>query len=170
MNQLKAFEVLGIQVTASRAEIKQAWKDLLIIWHPDKHNENERRRKLAEEKTEEINEAYEITCKYDCRRDQQQSRYQKEQKKQTTNTKETTARKRKSKNYKKGWKKQTTNAESEFYKREYSWPKNHEKRDNSIIEKINAVIILFIIALPIVVAIIWVTIEAIVWAIDTLIG
>ncbi len=68
-------------MTASKSEIKQAWKDLLIIWHPDKHHENERRRKLAEEKTKEINEAYEIAYKYDCRRDQQQqSRYQNEQK------------------------------------------------------------------------------------------
>ncbi len=43
MNRLKAFEVLGIPVTASKSEIKQDWKDLLIIWHPDKHHENERR-------------------------------------------------------------------------------------------------------------------------------
>ena len=86
MNRLKAFEVLGIPVIASKAEIKQARNDLLIIWHPDKHHENERRRKLAEEKAKEINEAYEIAYKYDCRRDQQQSCYKKEQKKQTTNT------------------------------------------------------------------------------------
>lgn len=87
MNRLKAFEVLEIPVTASKAEIKQARNDLLIIiWHPDKHHENERRRKLAEEKAKEINEAYEIAYKYDCRRDQQKSHYKKEQKKQTTNT------------------------------------------------------------------------------------
>ena len=128
MNRLKAFEVLGIPVTTSKAEIKQAWKDLLTIWHPDKHHENERRRKLAEEKTKEINEAYEITYKYAADETNKKSRYKKEQKKQTTNTKEKTASKRKSKNYKKGQKKQTTNAESEFYKREYSWPKNHEKK------------------------------------------
>ena len=90
---------------------------MLIIWHPDKHHESERRRKLAEEKTKEINEAYEIAYKYACRRDQQKSRYQKEQKKQTTNTKETTASKRKSKSYKRGQKKQTTNAEAN----ELSW-------------------------------------------------
>ena len=39
-----------------------------------------------------------------------------------------------------------------------------------MIEKINAVIILFITVLPIVVAIIWITIEAIVWGIDKIRG
>ena len=58
MTKKQAFQILEVDETASPNEIKQAWKDILFFWHPDKHQNNERRRRIAEEKTKQINEAF----------------------------------------------------------------------------------------------------------------
>ncbi len=54
----QAFQILEVDETASPKEIKQAWKDMLFFWHPDRYQDNERRRRLAEEKAKQINEAF----------------------------------------------------------------------------------------------------------------
>jgi hypothetical protein len=52
--------VLGLAPGASAQEVKQAYRDLVQFWHPDKHAEKSARlRQLAEDKMKEINEAYE---------------------------------------------------------------------------------------------------------------
>ena len=43
---------------------RQQKNDLLLVWHPDKHQKNERVRKKAEKKTREINEAWQEIEKY----------------------------------------------------------------------------------------------------------
>ena len=58
MTKKQAFQILEVDETASPKEIKQAWKDMLFFWHPDKHQNNERRRRFAGEKTKLINEAF----------------------------------------------------------------------------------------------------------------
>lgn len=58
MTKETAFQTLGISEDASPQEIKQAWRDMLAVWHPDKHMGNERLRRKAEEQTKRINEAY----------------------------------------------------------------------------------------------------------------
>ena len=58
MTKETAFQTLGISENASPQEIKQAWRDMLAVWHPDKHMGNERLRRKAEEQTKRINEAY----------------------------------------------------------------------------------------------------------------
>ncbi|NCU32077.1 MAG: hypothetical protein EOM23_03905, partial [Candidatus Moranbacteria bacterium] len=40
-------------------ELKEAYRDLAHVWHPDKHNYNERLWKKAEDQLKEINEGYE---------------------------------------------------------------------------------------------------------------
>jgi len=56
----KYFQILDLDSEANQAEIKQAYKDLAQIWHPDKHeNSNERIKRKAEEKFREIKSAYE---------------------------------------------------------------------------------------------------------------
>lgn len=50
------YEVLGVQRTASDAEIKKAYRSLAMKFHPDRNQGN----KEAEEKFKEIQEAYEI--------------------------------------------------------------------------------------------------------------
>ena len=58
MTKETAFQTLGISEDASPQEIKQAWRDMLSVWHPDKHMGNERLRRKAEEQAKRINEAY----------------------------------------------------------------------------------------------------------------
>ncbi len=59
-----AYQTLGISEDASPQEIKQAWRDMLAVWHPDKHMGNERLRRKAEEQSKRINEAYDILKRY----------------------------------------------------------------------------------------------------------
>jgi DnaJ domain len=53
------YRALGLQNGATKTEIKQAYRDLAKIWHPDRlSNDDERLRRKAEAKLKEINEAY----------------------------------------------------------------------------------------------------------------
>jgi DnaJ-class molecular chaperone len=49
------YDILGISKGASEAEIKKAYRQLALEWHPDRNKSPE-----AEQKFKEINEAYEI--------------------------------------------------------------------------------------------------------------
>lgn len=50
------YKTLGVEKSASAADIKKAYRDLSKKWHPDKHKGD----KDAEAKFKEINEAYEV--------------------------------------------------------------------------------------------------------------
>lgn len=54
----KDYQLLCISNNASAAEIKQAYRDLVEVWHPDRFSHNERLRKKAEEMLKLINAAY----------------------------------------------------------------------------------------------------------------
>lgn len=56
------YEVLGIKEGASQEEIKAAYREQVKKFHPDKHQDNPLQ-ELAEEKLQEINEAYEYLMK-----------------------------------------------------------------------------------------------------------
>lgn len=56
------YEVLGVRQGASEAEIKAAYKELVKKYHPDKYQNNPLS-DLAEEKLQEVNEAYDILMK-----------------------------------------------------------------------------------------------------------
>ncbi|MBE6020778.1 MAG: J domain-containing protein [Clostridiales bacterium] len=56
------YEVLGVNKNASMDEIKAAYKELVKKYHPDKYQDNPLS-SLAEEKMQEINEAYDTLCK-----------------------------------------------------------------------------------------------------------
>lgn len=56
------YEILGIKEGASLDEIKAAYRDQVKKYHPDKHQDNPLY-ELAEEKLQEINEAYEFLLK-----------------------------------------------------------------------------------------------------------
>ena len=52
------FEVLGVQRGASDEEIKNAYRALAKKYHPDNYDQNSPLRELANEKMQEINQAY----------------------------------------------------------------------------------------------------------------
>ena len=53
------YRVLELEYQASLENIKQAYKDLATVWHPDRFSDNPRLQQKAEEKLKAINEAYE---------------------------------------------------------------------------------------------------------------
>ena len=60
MNIRHCFEILELDPSASPREIKEAYKDIVNVWHPDRFSNNPRLRLKAEKKLKEINRAYEI--------------------------------------------------------------------------------------------------------------
>ena len=59
---MNPYEVLGVRQGASEAEIKAAYKELVKKYHPDKYQNNPLA-DLAEEKLQEVNEAYDMLMK-----------------------------------------------------------------------------------------------------------
>jgi len=58
MNLKQCYAILEIEETASIEEIKQAYRDLIAIWHPDRHARNPRLQEKATEKLKALNTAY----------------------------------------------------------------------------------------------------------------
>ena len=60
-SQISAYlELFDLPDAFTEAQLKQAYHDLVQVWHPDKHSHNERLRQKADEKMKEINQAYEV--------------------------------------------------------------------------------------------------------------
>lgn len=59
MELRKCFEVLEVHQNATMEEVRQAYKDLVKVWHPDRFAEDPRLRVRAEKRLKEINMAYE---------------------------------------------------------------------------------------------------------------
>jgi curved DNA-binding protein CbpA len=53
------FRVLDLTSNSSFEEVREAYKDLVSVWHPDRFANHPRRSAKAAEKLKEINEAYE---------------------------------------------------------------------------------------------------------------
>jgi outer membrane protein assembly factor BamE (lipoprotein component of BamABCDE complex) len=55
----RCYEVLGLERDASIEEVKQAHRDLVRVWHPDRFAHDPQLQQKVQEKLKEINEAYE---------------------------------------------------------------------------------------------------------------
>lgn len=53
-------ELLGVAPGASAKELKEAYRDLAKVWHPDRFSHDPRLQQKAQEKLKEINEAYDL--------------------------------------------------------------------------------------------------------------
>lgn len=51
--------ILGVSRDASAEEIRQSWRDLVKVWHPDRFGDDPRLAAKASEKLKEINAAWE---------------------------------------------------------------------------------------------------------------
>ena len=58
MDIKRCFEILELDSGASPDEAKQAYKDIVNVWHPDRFSNNLRLKEKAEEKIKEVNAAY----------------------------------------------------------------------------------------------------------------
>jgi len=54
------YKVLELSRDAHESQIRKSYKLLALKWHPDKNNQSESQRELAEKKFKEITEAYEV--------------------------------------------------------------------------------------------------------------
>lgn len=57
-NARKHFKTLGLEPGASAADIKSAYRELAVIWHPDRFMHTPQLREVAQNKMAEINTAY----------------------------------------------------------------------------------------------------------------
>jgi curved DNA-binding protein CbpA len=63
MNIRECYAALEIEAGADKIKIRQAYRDLVTIWHPDQYQENPRLQEKATEKLKEINAAYDTLMK-----------------------------------------------------------------------------------------------------------
>lgn len=60
MNDLSQYyEILELELGASQRSVKQAYRDLTKVWHPDRFEGDPRLKQKAEQKLKRINDAYE---------------------------------------------------------------------------------------------------------------
>lgn len=63
MDPHRSFSVLDLSMDATAEQVRQVYRDLVSVWHPDRYAHNPRLQKKAEEKVKEINAAYaEVTA------------------------------------------------------------------------------------------------------------
>ncbi|UCG89202.1 MAG: J domain-containing protein [Gemmatimonadota bacterium] len=65
MDLSRAYKVLGLYPGASKDELKRAYRDLALVWHPDRFEHNERLAQKAERNLKRINEAFALLKDYD---------------------------------------------------------------------------------------------------------
>ena len=64
MDIQRSLKILELGEGASEEEVRQAYKDIVSVWHPDRFPNNPRLRKKAENKLKEINLAYETLLSF----------------------------------------------------------------------------------------------------------
>ncbi|MDZ7700067.1 MAG: J domain-containing protein [Deltaproteobacteria bacterium] len=64
MDIRRSFQILELEPGVSEAEVRQAYKDIVSVWHPDRFSNNPRLRARAEEKVKEINQSYETVLSF----------------------------------------------------------------------------------------------------------
>src|SRR3989338_448363 len=78
----KYYKILEVHTNASEPEVKQAYRDLVKVWHPDRFTHDIKLQKRAEEKLKEINDAYQRIVDHlnNVHKRQQSQQYQRTEK------------------------------------------------------------------------------------------
>ncbi|MBW4537800.1 MAG: GUN4 domain-containing protein [Myxacorys chilensis ATA2-1-KO14] len=58
------YQILELEPEATQTEIKQAYRDLILVWHPDRFCDHPRLQQKAEDKIKQINAAYSFLKTY----------------------------------------------------------------------------------------------------------
>jgi curved DNA-binding protein CbpA len=64
MDPRKHYKILEIERSASLEEARQAYRDLIAVWHPDRYTHNPRLQKKALEKVKAVNAAFEYVSRF----------------------------------------------------------------------------------------------------------
>ncbi|MCP3954836.1 MAG: J domain-containing protein [Desulfobacterales bacterium] len=64
MDPRKHYKILEIDRSASLEEARQAYRDLIAVWHPDRYTHNPRLQEKALEKVKAVNAAFEIVSRF----------------------------------------------------------------------------------------------------------
>lgn len=78
----KYYKILDLSTNATEQEVKQAYRELVSIWHPDRFMHDIKLQKRAEEKFKEINDAYHRIANHlnNSHKRQQSQQYQRTEK------------------------------------------------------------------------------------------
>jgi curved DNA-binding protein CbpA len=60
----RCFDILELDRSASLEDVKQAYKDIVNVWHPDRFSHHPRLKQRAEKKLKEANLAFETVVSY----------------------------------------------------------------------------------------------------------
>ena len=64
MDTQQSFKILEIDHSATLEEARQAYRDLVAVWHPDRYSHNPRLQKKALDKMKTVNAAFEIVSRF----------------------------------------------------------------------------------------------------------
>ena len=64
MDVNRAYRVLGLPAGSSKEQVRQAYRDLTQVWHPDRFAHSERLQQKAQKNLTRINQAYEALRDY----------------------------------------------------------------------------------------------------------
>ena len=54
------YKILDLKPDANETDVRKAYKKLALKWHPDRNNESEEQKKMAEKTFRDINDAYSV--------------------------------------------------------------------------------------------------------------
>lgn len=61
----RAYRILGVPPGSSKDVVKQAYRDLAQVWHPDRFQHNDRLKEKAQRNLTRVNEAYALLKDYE---------------------------------------------------------------------------------------------------------
>ena len=59
-----SYQILELEVGASLEQVKQAWRELVKVWHPDRFPNDAKMQRKAEDRLKKVNGAYELLSQF----------------------------------------------------------------------------------------------------------